>query len=72
MCEYCEVDDCGVGENLTLDKCLLPKNDAVEVYLFNSPDDEHFVLMIDGSFTEIKMKVNFCPVCGREIGHRAG
>jgi len=72
MCKYCEVDHyCGIGADIKPDELVSPKDESIEICLFDSPDDEHFVLLIDGSFTTIKMMINFCPICGRKIGSRA-
>jgi hypothetical protein len=65
-CEFCDIPDY-IGKEF--DKCMNidgGKQDF-QVYIFDSPEDEGRVLVINGASTEIRIEINFCPMCGRKI-----
>lgn len=73
MCKFCEIesDEFGnynyVGSNFEVSKRIDGKNQNFEVYLFDSPEDEGFVLQVSGVHTQLTIDINYCPMCGRKL-----
>ena len=73
MCKYCEIeyDEYGnydyIGDKLELSKNIDGSKQEFEVCIIDSPEDEGFVISIEGQTTELRIDINYCPICGRKL-----
>jgi len=65
-CKFCETPDYA-GELLEFVKHIDGKNQDFEVCIFSSPEDEGHVLEIAGTFTDLRIEMNYCLKCGRKL-----
>ena len=65
-CYVCDTSDYR-GELLPFVKDIDGGQQDFEVCIFDSPEDECHVLEIDGVCTDLRIKIYFCPICGREL-----
>ena len=56
-----------VGEKLKFVKNIDGSQQNFELYVFDSPEDESYVLQMDGIYTDLRIEINFCPICGRKL-----
>lgn len=66
MCEFCDTSDYR-GEDFTFVECIDCGHQNFEVCIFDSPEDECHVLEIDGVHTVLRIAINYCPKCGRQL-----
>ena len=68
QCKYCQIrngESC--GELFDLSKNIDGGKQNFEICLFDSPEDEGFVIDIGGVYTDIRIDINYCPMCGRKL-----
>lgn len=66
MCRYCNLE-AYVGEDLLFKVMIDGTKQHFNIYLLNDVQNEQFSLKINGTFTEIVIKVQFCPMCGKQL-----
>ena len=67
-CIYCETEDSEyLGDDLPIHFKVQHGDENLEVNVFDSPDDECFVLLLESSRFEFRIKINNCPMCGRVL-----
>lgn len=66
MCHYCNTSDYR-GELFDFLEYIDGGNQNFELCIFDSPEDECHVLEIDGCHTDIRIKINYCPICGQKL-----
>ena len=64
MCEFCEIEEYR-GKILKLSKNVDGKRQQFDAYIFDSPEDECHVIRVDGEHTELRIDIQFCPICGK-------
>jgi hypothetical protein len=65
-CKFCDVTEY-TGDLLPFVKDIDGGKQHFEVYIFSSPEDEGYVLEIDGTHTELRIEINYCSICGRKL-----
>jgi hypothetical protein len=65
-CKYCKFDEY-TGEKFQFCKAIDGGKQNFEVYLFDSPEDEGRVLEIQGVSTELRIEIQYCPICGKKL-----
>lgn len=65
-CAYCATGDY-TGDSLPLAKNIDGGKQGFDMYIFDSPENESHVLVVDGTYTELRVVINFCPICGRPL-----
>ena len=69
MCEYCNFEypehEYLGSKNLEL-SVDGGKKEYFEAFIEEDPDFDHFIV-IDGSFTTIRIPIEFCPKCSRKL-----
>lgn len=66
MCGYCDTTDYS-GEPIPLIILIDGKGQYFEVDIFYDLDRDETTLRIDGTHTDVRININFCPMCGKEI-----
>ena len=67
-CKACHMNnDEYVGDLFELTTNIDGGSQYFEAYIFDSPEDECHVLEINGTYTELRFEINFCPICGRKL-----
>ncbi len=68
MCSYCNDKNAfNRGELFKLAQNIDGGKQYFEVCIFDSPEDECKVLEIDGVFTDLRIEIDYCPMCGRKL-----
>lgn len=67
MCKYCEVD-LYHGEQLPYDTKVDATKQHYEITILDDVEYEQFSLCIYGSKSELRIKINYCPLCGKRLG----
>ena len=72
ICIYCCFDPCYgehlyYGEHLELSKNIDGSNQEFEISLASSPDEESAIIDIEGINTQLVIRINYCPMCGKKI-----
>jgi hypothetical protein len=65
-CKYCKLDEY-VGEKFDTCKFIDGSDQLFEMWLFDSPEDECKVLQLDGTHTDVRVPIKYCPFCGRKL-----
>ena len=65
MCEYCNTSSC--CENIPLEILIDGKHQYFEVDIFYDLDRDDTTLRIDGTHTDVRVKINYCPMCGNKL-----
>jgi hypothetical protein len=65
-CDYCDTSDYR-GKLFDTCKNIDGGKQCFEVGIFDSPEDERHVIEISGMYTEVRIEINYCPMCGRKI-----
>jgi hypothetical protein len=65
-CEYCDFGDYR-GKEFKKVRNIDGGYQNFEICLFDSPEDECAVLEIGGGFTDIRVEINYCPMCGGKV-----
>jgi hypothetical protein len=65
-CSYCCFDGY-MGKQFSSTKSIDGARQNFEIYLFDSPEDEAVVLNINGTHTDVRIYINYCPMCGMMI-----
>ena len=65
-CKYCNADNY-IGEKFNFSKNIDGGNQNFEIHLLDSPEDECYVIEINGIYTEIRIDIKYCPFCGRKL-----
>lgn len=66
-CEYCDFEDWKGKDFNFIGKTIDGKNQNFEVYLLDDPELEERVIFVNGTHTELSVKIHYCPICGREL-----
>jgi len=66
MCEYCDLSDY-TGNIMKPHTNIDGKGEYTEVYLLLDVENECNSLQVDGTYIDHRIKINFCPMCGREL-----
>jgi hypothetical protein len=66
MCEYCTIEDY-VGEIIPFKVKVDGTRQNYEIYILDDLDYEQYSLTIDGTFSEIRIGIKYCPMCGRSL-----
>jgi len=68
MCKYCDIKGNEyVGKQFSFEKHIDGKKQNLEAYLFDSPEDEGYVIQIEGEFLDVRIDIDYCPKCGRKL-----
>ncbi|PLS19524.1 hypothetical protein CVD28_03660 [Bacillus sp. M6-12] len=68
MCKYCEIEECEYeGELIPFDKKVDGTKQHYEVSILQDIEYEQMSLRIDGTFSDLRIKIKFCPMCGKEL-----
>ncbi len=65
-CNFCDFSEY-VGDCFRFCKNIDGGHQNFEVYLYDSPEYEGKIININGTFTDIKISINYCPMCGRKL-----
>lgn len=65
-CQHCDIQEY-TGGTFKFIKNIDGGHQHFEVFIYDSPEDECFVLSIDGTFTELRIPIYFCPHCGCKL-----
>lgn len=66
MCEHCNLEESS-GENLPLMIQVDGTKQHYEVYLLDDIENDQYSLVVNGTFSELRIKINYCPVCGKKL-----
>lgn len=66
MCKYCEIEDYS-GENIPFDIKVDGTKQHYEVSILDDLDYGQTSLQIDGTFSDLRIKILFCPMCGKRL-----
>lgn len=66
MCKHCDLEDYH-GEDLPVEVKIDGTKQHYEVSISDDIDNEQFSLVINGTFSELKIKIYYCPMCGKEL-----
>lgn len=66
MCEHCNLEEY-TGENIPVNIKVDGTKQHYEVYLEDDIDNGQISLVINGTFSELKLKVKYCPICGNKL-----
>lgn len=78
MCNFCEfggkIDDDSCyptydyyGDNLEFVENIGAERQDLEVNILDDIENECWSLWIDATHLDVKIKINFCPICGRKL-----
>ena len=67
MCEHCNIEEYS-GEVLLHEIEVDGTDQNYEIYILDDLDGGYYTLCVDGTFSDIRIKINYCPACGRELG----
>lgn len=65
-CEFCDVSDYH-GKELPKIRNIDGGKQNFELTVSHDPEDECFTLIVDGTFTDVRIEIEFCPKCGRRL-----
>lgn len=65
-CEFCDTSEYR-GKPFEICKYIDGVRQCFEIGIFDSPEDESHVIEITGDYTEIRIEINYCPICGKRI-----
>lgn len=66
MCRYCDLENYH-GEDLPVEVKVDGTKQHYEVSIADDIDNEQFSLVINGTFSELKIKIHYCPMCGNAL-----
>lgn len=66
MCKYCDLSEYW-GEDLPFEKVVNGKDGHYEITILDDVRYEQFSLVIDGTFIDLRVEINYCPICGRKL-----
>jgi len=66
MCNYCDLSEY-VGDKFKFFKFVDGNEQFFEAYILDSPEDECKVLQIDGVYTDLRIEIKHCPMCGKKL-----
>ena len=72
MCDFCNFEEWNgeiqyAGKSFPLEKNIDGTKQNFEIYIFDSPEDEGTVLTVNGNCTELRININYCPICGKHL-----
>ena len=68
MCEYCDLDNAWVGEYLPYqERKYISDILGAWVMMDLEEDNDNFYIEIDSTNDDFKIKINYCPMCGRNL-----
>lgn len=67
FCKFCNTNDIYRGKLLPMCKHLDGSKQRFGICVFNSPEDECYVLEICGAHTDLRIEIKYCPMCGRKL-----
>jgi len=65
-CEYCTFKDY-LGKEFIRISEIDGLNQYFEIQLIDSVENDCIILLIDGTNTNIEIKIKYCPYCGRKL-----
>lgn len=67
-CVYCGIHSGEYnGEKFQPSKKIDGARQDFEISIFDSPEDECYVIEILGTHTDVRVDIKFCPMCGRNL-----
>ncbi|WCK57504.1 hypothetical protein PP175_25905 (plasmid) [Aneurinibacillus sp. Ricciae_BoGa-3] len=66
MCKYCDLSE-ATGENLPLEVKTDGTKQHYEAFILDDVEYEQFSLNICGTFSDLRIKVHYCPMCGKKL-----
>lgn len=66
MCQYCDIENY-TGENLDYDVEVDGSKQDYEIFILDDLEYDRQSLSILGTYSEIRVKINYCPMCGKKL-----
>jgi hypothetical protein len=68
MCKYCDKEETeNECEVIPLDIKVDGTKQHYEVSIIDDLDYEQVSLQVNGTFSDLRIKINFCPMCGKKL-----
>lgn len=68
MCKYCGLENY-TGENLDYDVEVDGSKQDYEIFVLDDLDYNRYSLNILGTYSDIRVKINYCPMCGNKLNY---
>jgi hypothetical protein len=67
-CEYCSFEKYyGSGDNFDFYKRVDESEQDLIMYIWNSIEDNGYIIIIDGHNVDMRISINYCPFCGQKL-----
>lgn len=66
MCQYCNIEDY-YGEDIPFNTVVDGTKQHYEINVLDDLDYDRKSLVINGTFTELRIGIDYCPFCGNKL-----